>query len=74
VKAKKAAVLFLLIVNVLLCVWLAFLLAGAQDTPQTAIQAPESVIHTVTDFSVADVAAVMIKHSDASCAIMQSGD
>jgi len=73
VKAKKAAVLFLLIVNALLCSWLAFLLAGAQDAPQTALQAPEAVLHTVTDFSVADVAAVMIKNQNASYAIMQSG-
>ena len=72
-RAKKIAVISLLIVNVLLGGWLAFLLAGAQDAPQAAVQTPETIIHTVTDFSVADVAAVMVKNQNASYAIMQSG-
>lgn len=72
-KAKKNAVLILLIVNALLCTWLAFLLSGTKDTPQAAVQTPETVIHSVTDFSVADVAAVMVKNQTASYAIMQSG-
>jgi len=73
VKAKKRAAISLLIVNALLIVWLALLLSGAQDTPQTLAQTPEEIIHTVTDFSVADIAAVMIKNADASFAVMQSG-
>jgi len=73
VKAKKIAVLSLLIVNVLLGGWLALLLAGTQDAQQTIVAAPETVIHAVTDFSVADVAAVMIKNQSASYAIMHSG-
>ena len=72
-KAKKIAVLSLVIVNVLLVSWLSLLLAGRQDAPQAAVQTPEAVIHAVTDFSVADVAAIMIKNESASYAIMQSG-
>jgi len=73
VKAKRIAVCSLLLVNVLLIGWLSLLIADTQDTQQTSIQVPESVIHTVTDFSVADVAAVMIQNQNASYAIMQSG-
>lgn len=72
-KAKKRAVFALLIVNALLCAWLACLLANAKTSPQIAVQAPEAVIHAVTDFSVADVAAVMIKNQNASYAVMQNG-
>ena len=72
-KTKKIAALSLLIVNVLLGAWLALLLAGRQAAPQAAVTAPEAVIHTVTDFSVADVAAIMIKNQSTSYAIMQNG-
>lgn len=72
-KAKRIAALVLLVVNLLLIAWLALLLSGNQDTQQPAEQIPEAIIHTVTDFSVADVAAVMIKNANASFAIMQNG-
>jgi len=73
VKAKRIAALSLVIVNVLLASWLSLLLGGGQDAPQAAVPTPEAVIHAVTDFSVADVAAIMIKNESASYAIMQSG-
>lgn len=72
-KAKRIAVVSLLIVNLLLGSWLTLLLLDASSAPEAAAPAPETVIHAVTDFSVADVAAVMIKNANASYAIMQSG-
>ncbi len=72
-KSKKIAVLSLVIVNILLGAWLSLLLADRQNAPQAIVQTPEAVIHAVTDFSVADVAAIMIKNESASYAVMQSG-
>jgi len=73
VKTKKTAALILLFVNVLLTVCLCVLLNNAMTQSPTTAAMPETVLHHVTDFSVADVAAVMIKNEKASYAIMQSG-
>jgi len=72
VKTKLIAVSMLLAVNALLLLWLGALLRTQEALQETA-PAPETIIHDVTGFSVADVAAAMIKNENASYAIMQNG-